>query len=73
MTTTTAKDPILEAALALETVRAKYEAVVNAPQPDAIEDRAKWKAEGARLGIEVSKADLEFAKIVDAERLRVLS
>lgn len=71
--TTTTKDPILEAATKLETVRFEYEAVVNKPMPETLEERIKWQADRARLGIEVGKADIEFARVVDAERVKALS
>jgi hypothetical protein len=70
---TPAKDPILEAATVLETVRAQYEAVVNTPMPDSVEDRIQWQTDRARLGIDVSKADIEFSRVVDAERMKALS
>lgn len=65
-------DPITAAATTLETVRFEYEKVAEQPQPADLQDRIAWTAARARLGIELNKADADFARVVDAERNKAM-
>jgi hypothetical protein len=66
------KDPILEAATTLETIRFDYERVINSPMPETLEERIQWQASRARLGIQISVADTNFARVIDEERVKAM-